>query len=478
MSISRRAFLRFSAAAAGGFAGLLTFSQRNGYALSSSVAESAGYGPLVADPKHLLDLPEGFSYQIISRAGDPMDDGFFVPGKPDGMAAFTGPNGTTVVVRNHELRPEDDDHGAFGSDGRFVKLLDRAAFYDSRNGAMQPCLGGTSSFLYDTRTGTLERQRLSLVGTLRNCAGGPTPWNSWITCEETVMRTGEMDCEQDHGYNFEVPADIAAPLAAPVALKAMGRFNHEAVAVHEPTGIVYQTEDRWDGLIYRFVPEHRGELARGGKLQALAVMDQPSLDTRNWETHGANVGDSFAVKWVDIENVESPEDDLRYQGVDVKGAARFARGEGMWAAVNQGPDGKPQHEVYFACTNGGAKKKGQIWRYVASAAEGSSDEAKAPGRIELFVEPNDGTIIENADNLTVSPWGDLLVCEDGTDDQFLVGITPDGEIYKFARNAMSGSELAGCTFSPDGSTLFFNIQGDGFTLAIRGPWKGAPAANA
>lgn len=476
MSFSRREFLRLSGAAAGGFAGLLAYSQRTSYALSREAAASAGYGPLVADPKHLFDLPEGFTYQIVSRAGDPMDDGFFVPGKPDAMAAFAGPDGKTVVVRNHELNPEDIDYGPFGPDGRFAKLLDRSAFYDFREGVDHPCVGGTSSFLYDTRTGTLERQRLSLVGTLRNCAGGPTPWNSWITCEETVIKAGESECEHDHGYNFEVPANMDAALRAPVALKAMGRFNHEAVAVHEPTSIVYQTEDRWDGLIYRFIPEQPGELARGGKLQALAVVDQPSLDTRNWETHGANVGDSFAVKWVDLENVESPEDDLRYQGFDEKGAARFARGEGMWAAVKPGENGAPQHEFYFACTNGGAKKKGQIWRYVASPAEGTPEEEKAPGRVELFVEPNDGTIIENADNLTVSPWGDLVVCEDGSDDQFLVGVTPAGEIYKFGRNALSGSELAGCTFSPDGSTLFVNIQHHGFTLAIRGPWKGASAA--
>ena len=472
MSISRREFLHLSGAAAGGFAGLLAFAQRHGYALTSEAGASAGYGPLVADPKHLLDLPEGFSYQIVSRAGDPMDDGLFAPGKPDGMAAFPGPEGKTIVVRNHELNPDDLEFGAFGPDGRHTELLERTSFYDFRVGDKYPCMGGTSTFLYDTKAGKLERQQLSLVGTLRNCAGGPTPWNTWITCEESVVKSGESDCEHDHGYNFEVPATMDGPLAAPVALKAMGRFNHEAVAVHEPSGIVYETEDRWDGLIYRFIPEQPGDLSRGGKLQALAVMDQPSLDTRNWESVGARVGQPLAVRWIDIDNVESPEDDLRYQGFDEKGAARFARGEGMWAAVKTDTNGAPQHEIYFACTNGGAKKKGQIWRYVASPAEGKPEEKDSPGRLDLFVEPNDGSIIENADNLTVSPWGDLFVCEDGSEDQFLVGVTPDGEIYKFGRNALSGSELAGCTFSPDGTTLFVNIQRDGYTLAIRGPWKG------
>jgi hypothetical protein len=94
--------------------------------------------------------------------------------------------------------------------------------------------------------------------------------------------------------------------------------------------------------------------------------------------------------------------------------------------------------------------------------------------LELFVEPNNATVVENADNITVSPWGDLIVCEDGPGQQFLLGVTPAGQIYKLARNALNGSELAGATFSPDASTLFVNIQHPhGFTLAINGPWKRA-----
>ena len=214
-------------------------------------------------------------------------------------------------------------------------------------------------------------------------------------------------------------------------------------------------------MLYRFIPDTPGQLLDGGKLQALAVREQPSLDTRNWESQIVSVGQELQVKWIDVEDVDSPEDDLRYRGFQ-DGAARFARGEGMW----YGNDA-----VYFACTNGGPEKLGQIWKYTPSVSEATSDETDVPGTLELFVESMDSTIIENADNLTVAPWGDLIVCEDTGENQDLNGITPGGEVYKLGRNAKSNSELAGATFSPDGSTLFMNIQHSGLTLAITGPWQ-------
>jgi len=153
---------------------------------------------------------------------------------------------------------------------------------------------------------------------------------------------------------------------------------------------------------------------------------------------------------------------LRHRGF-AQGAARFARGEGMWYG---------REAIYFACTNGGRKEIGQIWRYFPSPSEGKPEEEKNPGKLELFVEPNDGNLVENADNLTVAPWGDLIVCEDRDGPPSLVGITPQGGFYKLGKNAVSDSELAGVTFSPDGTTLFVNIQHDGLTLAITGPWRG------
>lgn len=461
MSFSRRFFLKTAGAFGLGFTGLQS-ALGHGFRKADAPAVRDGYGPLLPDPEHILDLPEGFTYRILARAGELMQDGLYVPAAADGMAAFPGPKGLTLLVCNHEVsagRPADQ--GAFGSDLGLVGRLPADRFYDIGRDA-GPCLGGTTTIVYDTVSGRKLGQHLSLAGTLTNCAGGPTPWNTWLTCEENTQRAGDF-CREDHGYVFEVPASAKPGLAEPVPLRDMGRFRHEAVAVDPRTGVIYLTEDLGDGLLYRFLPHEPGRLRAGGRLQALAVRDAPSFDTRNWDAQTVAAGDVLAVDWVDLDDVEAPEDDLRHRGF-AAGAARFARGEGMW----HGNDA-----VYFACTSGGVARKGQIWRYLPSPVEGHPEEARQPGRLELFVEPNDGALVENADNLTVAPWGDLIVCEDGPGDNFLFGVTPSGDIYKVARNAATPGELAGLTFSPDGTTLFVNIQRDGLTLAISGPWRGA-----
>jgi len=456
MVISRRYFLRTAGAVSLGFAGLHRFLDP-GEVYADLV--DWGYGALVSDPEKLLDLPQGFSYQIISQIGEEMDDGLLVPGAHDGMAAFPGPNGKTLVVRNHEVNVGSDIMGPFGEDNRLFEKVKTDRVYDQGKKGYR-CPGGTTTLVFDTKMQRLESHFMSLAGTLRNCAGGPTPWNSWVTCEETVTRAGDYT-HKDHGYNFEVPARADGELVNAVPLKAMGRFNHEAIAVDPKSGIVYETEDRSDGLIYRFIPKIPGQLAMGGKLQALAIRDQVGMDTRNWEETTMTLGQSLAVKWINLENVEAPEDDLRHQGDD-KGASLFARGEGIW----YGNDA-----VYIACTNGGLAKKGQIWKYVPSPYEGTGEEEKQPGMLTLFSEPNDGKLVENADNLTIAPWGDVIACEDGKDHDRLVGITPEGKIYTLANNARNNSELAGVSFAPDGSTMFVNIQTLGYTLAVTGPWR-------
>jgi len=448
MQLSRRAFMKGGTAVALGFGGL----RRLAYGLVRQ-GGTFGYGVLTADPDEVLDLPAGFRYRVISRTGDPMDDGFFVPGMHDGMAAFPGPGGRTVLVRNHELSPGAANTGPFGEDNALLGRIDPSAAYDLG------CTGGTTTLVYDTRQERLERHFLSLTGTIRNCAGGPTPWNSWVTCEESVVRAGG-DRHRDHGFNFEVPSG-ADELVVPVPLREMGRFNHEAIAVDAPSGVVYETEDRADGLFYRFVPDRPGDLAAGGRLQALRIPDLDAADTSNRGNPGIDVGQSLEVVWVDLENVTSPEDDLRQQGKSL-GAATFSRGEGIWAA----PGG-----VYFAATSGGANGGGQIWRYRPSPMEGTLAESEARGSLELFVEPNDTDLLDQADNLTIAPWGDVIVCEDGRGGNFLRGVTPRGELYTLGRNALNNSELAGATFSPDGTTLFVNIQQPGLTLAITGPWR-------
>ena len=461
----RRHFLKQASALTAGFAGLHLF-------VGCSTAGSArtpdstpvGFGPLQPDPDGVFDLPKGFSYQIVSRYGDEMDDGFRVPHRPDGMATFPGPDGTTLLVRNHEINADAPlEEGPFRAEGdASISQMPEADRYDpgvkERGG-----LGGTTTVVYDTDRQAVRRQFVSLAGTIRNCAGGPTPWNSWLTCEETVQKANDTFAK-DHGYVFEVPATASMHRAEPRPIKAMGRFNHEAVAVDPKSGVVYLSEDRDDGLLYRYLPNEPGELQKGGRLQCCCVKGQPSLDTRNWgEGPMIEPGTTFEVEWMDLDNVDTPDDDLRKRGYN-DGAARFAREEGMWYG---------EDATYVACTNGGTDAKGQVWRYVPSPYEGTDREIDEPGRLELFVEPNDTTMLENADNLTVAPWGDVIACEDGPSTDRLVGITPEGQFYELGRNAMSDSELAGAVFSPDGSTLFMNIQHEGLTLAITGPWKEA-----
>src|SRR5690554_818058 len=459
---SRRNFIKSSGIATLGFMGLYQFV--NPLMSKGASIRSAGYGPLLKDPNGILNLPKGFSYKIISERGDKMDDGLFLPGLADGMGAFQGRDGRAIVVRNHENNPNSLEQSGFGPENELLSSLNPSQFYDYGKGIL-PSLGGTTTFVYNENTGTLEKQFMSLAGTIRNCAGGVTPWNTWLTCEESTVRAGayEGSAEKDHGYVFEVPASESAGLARPIPIKAMGRFNHEAVAVDFSTGIVYQTEDRSDGIFYRYIPKTPGKLIDGGKLQALVVLGEKSRDTRNWkdqEGPAFPINQSVDVAWVDIENVESPEDDLRMQGFD-KGAAVFARGEGIWFG---------DKELYFACTNGGQIGAGQVFRYRPSQQEGTSREIKNPGKLELFAEPNDREILKNCDNLAVAPWGDVVLCEDHK-NPFLVGITPAGEIYKLAENVGYESELAGGVFSPSGKTYFVNIQGPGITVAITGPWK-------
>jgi hypothetical protein len=464
MNVTRRHFLQSAVAVTLGFAGLQQL--LSGTSTAASATSTAGYGPLVSDPMGVFSLPEGFSYKIVSRAGETMSDGLLLPGSPDGMATFSGPNGETIVVRNHELNAGDVRRSAWGEDLRLLPNSAPAKIYDVGPAGV-PCTGGTSNFVWDTKEQKLVSQHLSLAGTVRNCAGGPTPWGSWLTCEESVLRVTD-ETALEHGWVFEVPSS-AEGLVAPVPLTAMGRFNHEAVAVHPSSGVIYQTEDTHDGLIYRFIPTTPGKLTDGGKLQALKVRGRPSLDMRNWESAGAIAqGTLMDVEWIDLDNVASPQDDLRTRGF-AAGAARFARGEGMW----YGNDA-----IYWACTNGGAIKKGQLFRYLPSEFEGTAKEAEFPGKVELFLESKNSELLQHCDNLCVSPWGDLIICEDGDIPQRIIGVTPQGELYKFGENIGSGSELAGACFSQDGSTLFVNLQKDGITLAITGPWSEGTATGA
>ncbi len=430
------------------------------------VNEVEGYGPLKRDPNGMIDLPEGFSYRVISQGGETMADGLLVPGQFDGMGCFPLEGSLIALVRNHELKGRNATHRNWGPGGynqEHIGKLDVTRAYDTYKDG-RPLPGGTTTVVYDMATGQTVRQHLSLAGTSTNCCGGHTPWGSWLTCEETVETPKDADVTKDHGYVFEVPA-AATGLVDPVPLKAMGRFDHEAVCVDPRTGIVYETEDQGDGLFYRFIPTTPGKLAEGGRLQAMALKDAPGADTSNKTDRLWSPGDWREVVWVDMTDVESPNDDLRKRG-HAAGAALVARGEGIfWGNA----------ELYLTATSGGPIERGQILRYVPSPAEGTAGEADAPGRLQLFVESTDLKTMNMADNLAVAPWGHLVVCEDNYSADVrnhVKGVTPEGKLYTIARNSFSGnSEFAGAVFSPDGSTLFVNIQYPGVTFAITGPWS-------
>ena len=418
--------------------------------------EVQGYGALRSDPAGVLDLPEGFSYEVISRAGDVMDDGFLAPDHFDGMGCLALADGRLALMRNHELDPGEHKLGPAGGRPDLEARLGALPVFDrDPQGRVLP--GGVTTLIVDPATGRRERQVLTLAGTVLNCAGGATPWGAWLTCEETLV--GAPKTGTSHGWVFEVPAAADGPVA-PVPLTAMGRFRHEAAAVDPVTGTVYLTEDRDDGLLYRFLPRSPGRLAEGGRLQALAFADGAgSADSRNWRRADLAVGEGRAVRWIDLDEVESPQDDLRTRG-HAKGAVLFARGEGVHLAPKAGGG----CEVFIACTSGGARRLGQIFRLTPATGT-------AADQLELFLESRDSRVLDYGDNLTVAPTGHLVVCEDriGLGANHLKGVTPDGRVYALARLRMR-TELAGACFSPDGRFLFVNAYSPGRTFAITGPW--------
>jgi secreted PhoX family phosphatase len=451
-TLDRRAFLSIAGAAFGAapFHALACRAARRDVPPSlvdaSSSPSRLGYGPLapVRDDTTrlpLLDLPSGFRYRSFGWIGDPLARGLATPGLHDGMAAFPARGGRVRLVRNHELRAGP--------------AIAPRPIYD-RNGC-----GGTTTVEYDARTGSVTDARVSLAGTAVNCAGGPTPWDSWLTCEETVLGPGGgNDFEEPHGYIFEVPADGRAT-AAP--LRAMGRFVHEAIAVDPDTGIVYETEDQGTSGFYRFLPDEAGVLSAGGRLEMLCIADAPRADLRT----GQAAGLWRPVSWAPIDDPDPAEVDqgsVFEQGVAGGGAA-FARLEGTWYG-----DGR----IYIVSTTGGEAAAGQVWEYDPRGE-----------RVRLIFESPGKDVLDMPDNLCVSPRGGLVLCEDGATDNFVRGLALDGGIFPFARNnvVLDGErngfagdfrarEFAGAAYSPDGRWLFFNAQTPGITFAVTGPWAG------
>lgn len=454
---TRRDFLRRSALLAGAplfapsLSGLVAHS-RGVFDETSPAAKfrragegEGGYGILRrAGPE--LELPKGFTYSVLSYNGKPMSDGIPTPAAFDGMAAFPMRNGNIRLIRNHENRNLPGPSAVKG---------DPAKAYDPRAG------GGTTSLEVRVRadgTPELVRDFVSLNGTIVNCAGGPTPWGTWLTCEESFGGPAE-GWAREHGYIFEVPVTAEGLITAP-PLKAMGRFVHEAVAVDRETGIVYETEDQLTAGFYRFIPRRLGRLAEGGQLQMLAVEGRPNFDT----SVGQRVGAILRAVWVDITDPD-PKGVVGAavfsQGL-AKGGARFARLEGCWYG---------DRSIYFHATTGGDAGAGQVWRYRPTSAQ--------RGELILVFESPSIAVLNHPDNITISPRGGVVMCEDGAGVQRLRGLTREGAIFDIAKNMLNPTEFAGACFSPDGRILFVNIQGSSgepaimrsATFAIRGPWE-------
>jgi secreted PhoX family phosphatase len=465
VDMTRRRFLQGSAAVGGAAAigGPLS-------ALAAQTAEGRrrrglGYGALQPTAEETtgevyLELPPGFKYKIISRQNDPMDDGHPTPGIFDGMAAYRGRKGTTILVRNHENRSRA---------GEIPCEVPQSKRYDPDHEVR----GGNTKLVVG-HDGQVEASFTVLGGTHTNCAGGLMPWRSWITCEE-IFNYGPVEDNTTpgtgtpHGFCFEVDADADGPVE-PVPIVAAGRFSHEAVAWLD--GVLYETEDRGNSAFYRFLPNRRprevGDLAtHGGTLQALVVSGQPNLDM-----NGVSPGQSFPVEWVTIEDPNPPADTVREEA-QAKEAAIFDRAEGIWASGRR---------LYFDCTTGGEAQLGQLWEYRPGRDDG--------GELKLIFESPSVDVLDSPDNLVLVPHtGDVLLQEDGGDEQFVRGVNRKGEIYDFAKTALNMTEFCGGTFSADGRTLFLNQQGDredadgntstdpgpeleALTYAIWGPFRG------
>ena len=475
--MARRDFLKATAAGAAGLAaGLGTAAPalaRSSSGLAPAprpLGAAVGGGLEVAGPE--LALPPGFTYKTFGLFGSAMQDGFPTPPIHDGMGVFADGSGLRIV-RNHELGDGNDI-----ARGSVVGLPSTA--YD-RKGP-----GCTTTLVLDDNADLVE-SFVSANGMDSNCAGGATPWGTFLTCEEsTIGRSSDRD--KSHGYVFEVDPFIDS--SQPVKpLRAMGRFVHEAAAVDPDNGVVYLTEDNNPDCFYRFVADTFGDLRRG-TLQALRIKGQPGYNT----VTGQTVGEVLPVDWVTIPNPDRPEaeDDPRtiLHVARGRGAARFMSGEGCTMVGNS---------AVFDSSDGGDAELGQIWKYTPTTNIGDLDEE---GELELLYESSDRKVLDGPDNLCTSPGGQIVMAEDGkVNASFVRALRDDGTIVNVAKNLVpmrksildaSGkmydpyvpndgstiadglgySEFAGPRFSPDGTWLFVNIQVPGITCAITGDWGG------
>ena len=432
-----------------------------------------GYGPLQIKKGKDFALPKGFDYVRFGRAGSTMSDGLPTPTCHDGSGYFKGSNNTVWIARNQEGFQRGRAHGP-------------------RDAYDPIAQGGVTISHFDPRTGTLLGSALVLNGTDNNCHGGATPWGTWLSGEENTAGR-QQGFGAEHGYVFEVPAR-ATSTVEPVPIKAMGRFVHEACPVDPRTGIVYQTEDNGDpgDGFYRYLPDHKGKLHRGGKLQMLGIKGRPKYNT----TKNQTPGEKLECVWIDIKDPDPNGADEYPQAVYMQGrhdgGAKFIGLEG--GEFSKG-------SCYFTASDGGNAEQGQIWKYTPD------NKNLKRGTLELVFESPRHRVLTGPDAITQSPRGGILVCEDGSSedvdgqDAYMRYVTPNGALRDFAKvmkpmqlhdhiaadlfpynpdrwenppepgEGTGHSEASGVGWSPDGKWLFVHLQYPGESYAITGPWN-------
>ncbi|MCD0483140.1 alkaline phosphatase PhoX [Streptacidiphilus sp. ASG 303] len=437
-----------------------------GGAAPAGAATALGYGPLVPDPAGILALPEGFSYRIITYSGKTrLETGETTPSNHDGTAAFPRPGGGTLLVNNHEIS------GTLAAAKAPVPHLE-GHVYD-------PAAAGGCTVVDVHKHGARVSERVGIAGTATNCAGGRTPWGTWLTCEETELKAGEKGMTKDHGYVFEVDPYDRDANRDPRPVKAFGRYAHEAVVVDEGRGHAYLTEDAAgpNGLLYRWTPPAGFEHGRGrlrtladdaGVLEAFKVFDSRGKHVDDL-SRATEVGTVYGVDWVRVPDRDARTVPVRKQFADGE-VTRSRKLEGMWWG-----DGGFYFVASFARTESPVQHDGQVWFYSPARR---TITLKVLLGVNADVWADDGNY-DGPDNITVSPHGGLVIAEDGEGVSHLFGTLPDGRTYPVARNELNigtaeapeYSEFTGVTFSADGDTLFANIQTPGIMLAITGRWS-------